>query len=248
MQVIRSKSFLKNYFNIFNKRYFNNVLRTTNLEWNDTDTSIFHYRADSDRKKIIPVDITISYTDNFNKFRNSLVHEMLHYYVNCYVMEFSRADWINFVNVCNREDYDTAMEIMLGSMHNPTWLMLARELNKKFKELNIKPFVHEDTDNAKDLHLIKCVEYQNEKSKGKINYICLPSNRLKKLKSRFNSNRNYIPRTDFFECELNYDNLDMSCLHETKGASVLKNQFVNFLYELGTINKSKIHYIGTIKL
>ena len=246
MRVIRSESFLRNYFNIFNKKYFNNVLRKVDLEWNDTHKSFFSYQASVEHKKIVPVKISISYTDDFNKFRNSLVHEMLHYYVNCCIMEFSLSDWISFVNICKNQNYDKAIEVMLGSKHNSTWLYIARELNSEHKELSIKPFISE-TSNVEDLHLIKTVEFQDKNSRGKVNYICLPTDRFNKLKSRFNGNQVDFPRTDFFEFEINKDNIDMSCISETKGSSLLRKEFIKFLEESETINNNKIKYLGSMK-
>lgn len=145
---------LKMYFYIFNDKYFNNKLKSiplycvnVNTASNRNELGDLQTKIDLNNNKIINycININVDRIKDFSTFRNALVHEMIHYYVNVYypptkdmwseVHTFIRKQNSNEnyikskINDILKQDED--------HLHQGKWLEMATKLNDEFKELNI---------------------------------------------------------------------------------------------------------------
>ena len=243
-----NEQFIKYWFDKFNKKYFKNQLKEIPLSWCNKTKSTFFCCANVELKKIQPIRITLSKKNitDFNSFRNHLVHEMVHYYVNCYLLEPNKYTWMEFVRIYKNKGKEKAYRYLLGEHHNSMWLSQASTLNKKFKELDITAFQHDSVRNREDsnLHLIEKVTYDNEKSRGKSRYYCLSDSRLKKLKRSFKHIKN-TPRNDYYEVEVYRDKLTHS-IHETKEGYYLLNKYIYYLEKQNALGFAK--FLGSTEV
>lgn len=144
------------YFDEFNTKYFNNklekipVIITTpeendKLNLNDIGKTIaniyYTYRS------IVTEEILLNKNKiySFEEFRDALVHEMIHYYVNVYYPP-KPSNWVNVQNQYTEEELKnpknlisifTTLEIIDNQNHEGHWNDMANKLNDDFTELNI---------------------------------------------------------------------------------------------------------------
>lgn len=139
-----TNEFVNQAFDKFNAKYFDNKLDKLNvkLEQLKNDMGRFVYSVNFSAQKFVPTGILIDPNCNVSlaEFRNTLVHEMLHYYVHCYDNGLTEDDWYEAYNYCcrgKRRKWLSILNCSDATCHNGIWLKKAKELNKKFKELGI---------------------------------------------------------------------------------------------------------------
>ena len=144
------------YFDEFNTKYFNNKLEkipviitapeeNDKLNLNDIGKTIaniyYTYRS------IVTEEILLNKNKiySFEEFRDALVHEMIHYYVNVYYPP-KPSNWVNVQNQYTEEELKnpknlisifTTLEIIDNQNHEGHWNDMANKLNDDFTELNI---------------------------------------------------------------------------------------------------------------
>ncbi len=136
--------FLSDAFDKFNSKYFDNKLEKIKVTLeNDMNGNIgqFVYSIDFSNRTFKPWGIKIDKycQTSLAEFRNTLVHEMLHYYVHCYT-EIPEEDWQEaYFYYCrdNKRKYKSLLGCSDATCHNGVWLKMAKQLNSKFKELAI---------------------------------------------------------------------------------------------------------------
>lgn len=136
--------FLSDAFDKFNSKYFDNKLEKIKVTLeNDMNGNIgqFVYSIDFSNRTFKPWGIKIDkYCQaSLAEFRNTLVHEMLHYYVHCYT-EIPEEDWQEaYFYYCrgNKRKYKSLLGCSDATCHNGVWLKMAKQFNSKFKELAI---------------------------------------------------------------------------------------------------------------
>ena len=136
--------FLSHAFDKFNSKYFDNKLDKLNvkIEPLKNNAGKFIYSVNFSAQEFVPTEILIDPSCNVSlaEFRNTLVHEMLHYYVHCYDNGLTEDDWYEAYNYfCRgkRRKWLSILNCSDATCHNGIWLKKAKELNKKFKELGI---------------------------------------------------------------------------------------------------------------
>lgn len=91
------KDFCEKAFHKFNEKYFGNRLDDIPFEVKPLGhaNGQFVFLTDFREKKYIPKRIQMNSSEDwtFGSFRNTLVHEMLHYYVYCYDSPVTESDW-----------------------------------------------------------------------------------------------------------------------------------------------------------
>lgn len=142
-QIELTEDFLEEAFKKFNAKYFDNKLDPIPLE---IDSSIeengkFVYTINPSTKSFVKDRIVMNPVtgESFARFRNTLVHEMLHYYVHIYNPlpdEVWNQAIFNFFRGKRRKAL-SLLESTPATCHGGLWLKLAKELNKKYKELAI---------------------------------------------------------------------------------------------------------------
>lgn len=136
--------FLSDAFDKFNAKYFDNKLEKIKVTLEDDmkgNVGQFVYSIDFSGRTFKPWGIKIDkYCQaSLAEFRNTLVHEMLHYYVHCYT-EIPEEDWQEaYFYYCrgNKRKYKSLLGCSDATCHNGVWLKMAKQLNSKFKELAI---------------------------------------------------------------------------------------------------------------
>ena len=136
--------FLSDAFDKFNAKYFDNKLEKIKVTLeNDMNGNIgqFVYSIDFSNRTFKPWGIKIDKycQTSLAEFRNTLVHEMLHYYVHCYT-EIPEEDWQEaYFYYCRGKTrkYKSLLGCSDATCHNGVWLKMAKQLNSKFKELAI---------------------------------------------------------------------------------------------------------------
>lgn len=136
--------FLSDAFDKFNAKYFDNKLEKIKVTLeNDMNGNIgqFVYSIDFSGRTFKPWGIKIDKycQSSLAELRNTLVHEMLHYYVHCYT-EIPEEDWQEaYFYYCrgNKRKYKSLLGCSDATCHNGVWLKMAKQLNSKFKELAI---------------------------------------------------------------------------------------------------------------
>ena len=136
--------FLSDAFDKFNAKYFDNKLEKIKVTLeNDMNGNIgqYVYSIDFSNRTFKPCGIKIDKycQTSLAEFRNTLVHEMLHYYVHCYT-EIPEEDWQEaYFYYCrgNKRKYKSLLGCSDATCHNGAWLKMAKQLNSKFKELAI---------------------------------------------------------------------------------------------------------------
>lgn len=139
-----TNDFVNQAFDKFNSKYFDNKLDKlpVKIEPIKNCWGKFMYSVNFSAQKFEPSVILIDPGCNVSlaEFRNTLVHEMLHYYVNCYDNGLTEDDWYDAYHyMCrgNRRKWLSILNCTDATCHNGIWLKKAKELNKKFKELGI---------------------------------------------------------------------------------------------------------------
>ena len=139
------------YFNEFNEKYFDNYLKpieikiVDNINSNDLGNHISH--IDYTKQDVIFDNIIINQAKmhTFDIFRNTLVHEMIHYYVNLKYKP-NRILWDMVLTTFSPSDFNDKYKLpqileMLNlyenQNHKGKWKEMADKLNNKFKELDI---------------------------------------------------------------------------------------------------------------
>ena len=144
-QVIEiDEEFCQKAFDKFNTKYFEGKLAKIPFECKPLPglCGQFNYSTNFSNKKFIPLNIRVN-TDQewtFSSFRDTLVHEMLHYYVDCYDNGLTDEDWREALFYFLRSNKRKARSILNTSdaaCHGGNWLKFAKELNKKYPELCI---------------------------------------------------------------------------------------------------------------
>ena len=136
--------FCEKAFDKFNQKYFDGKLAKIPFEIKNIPgcSGQFSFNVNFREKKFIPNCIRMSNKDawTLSTFRNTLVHEMLHYYVDCYDSGLIDEDWNSAFYYFIRGNKRKARSILGTSdaaCHSGNWLRLAKELNKKYPELCI---------------------------------------------------------------------------------------------------------------
>ena len=136
--------FMNDAFDKFNAKYFDNKLAKIKVTLEDDmkgNVGEFVYSIDFSGRTFKPWGIKIDKycQSSLAEFRNTLVHEMLHYYVHCYT-EIPEEDWEEaYFYYCrgNKRKYKSLLGCSDATCHNGVWLKMAKQLNSKFKELAI---------------------------------------------------------------------------------------------------------------
>ena len=142
-----TSDFLNEAFDKFNSKYFDNKLAKLKVTLEDDlaskkgNVGEFVYSIDFSSRAFKPWGIKIdkSCESSLAEFRNTLVHEMLHYYVHCYT-EIPEEDWqAAYFCYCrgNKRKYKSLLGCSDATCHGGVWLKMAKQLNSKFKELAI---------------------------------------------------------------------------------------------------------------
>ena len=137
----KDKAALKYYFDKFNKTYFNGVLAPIPLDWMKGTRlhGYFSHKTDMINRKFIPVCIKLNLNacGTYAAFRNVFVHEMLHYYVNCYT-ELPPENWdfaIRRAALRDRTAVRRALRCSDETCHQYEWKRLADKLSEDYPEL-----------------------------------------------------------------------------------------------------------------
>ena len=136
--------FCEKAFDKFNTKYFEGKLAKIPFELKDIPgvCGQFNFSTDFSNKRFIPNKIRINTNQEWtlSSFRDTLVHEMLHYYVDCYDNGLTEDDWraalFAFLRN-NKRKSRSILNISDATCHGGKWLELAKELNKKYPELSI---------------------------------------------------------------------------------------------------------------
>ena len=142
-----TSEFLNEAFDKFNSKYFDNKLAKLKVTLEDDlaskkgNVGEFVYSIDFSSRTFRPWGIKIDKCceSSLAEFRNTLVHEMLHYYVHCYT-EIPEEDWQEaYFYYCrgNKRKYKSLLGCSDATCHGGVWLKMAKQLNSKFKELAI---------------------------------------------------------------------------------------------------------------
>lgn len=136
--------FCEKAFDKFNQKYFEGKLAKIPFEIKNIPgcEGQFSFSVNYREKKFIPNCIRMTNKDTWtlSSFRNTLVHEMLHYYVDCYDNGLTDEDWNSSIYYFLRGNKRKARSIIGTSdaaCHSGNWLKFAKELNKKYPELCI---------------------------------------------------------------------------------------------------------------
>lgn len=139
-----SKKKIEEAFNLYNQLYFNNSLKPIPFKVGRTtsERGCFCYHYDLKNKQMIPLYIKISNKGfvSIKTFRNTMVHEMLHYYVHCIIghSDFQWNQAISYLRYGQKKKALAALESTDETCHNGKWYELAKEMNEKYPELTIK--------------------------------------------------------------------------------------------------------------
>jgi hypothetical protein len=136
--------FCEKAFDKFNQKYFEGKLAKIPFEIKNIPgcEGQFSFGVNFRDKKFNPICIRMTNKDTWtlSSFRNTLVHEMLHYYVDCYDNGLTDEDWTSAIYYFIRGNKRKARSIIGTSdaaCHSGNWLKFAKELNKKYPELCI---------------------------------------------------------------------------------------------------------------
>lgn len=139
-----TNEFVNQAFDKFNAKYFDNKLDKlpVKIEPIKGCAGKFNYSVNFSAQKFEASHILIDPNCDVSlaEFRNTLVHEMLHYYVHCYDNGLSENDWYDAYHYyCRgkRRKWLSILDCSDATCHNGIWLKKAKELNKKYKELGI---------------------------------------------------------------------------------------------------------------
>lgn len=264
IEVEKTQEFIDHWFKQFNKLYFKgklkNIATWASLKSNDGK---FRYRAELATKKIVPICIELNRKTNndFNEFRDTLVHEMLHYYVDCFLTKIESYQWVEFARLrqSRKRGAYSALGFSSTRQHLGIWLEEAKKLNAKFKELDITSHTHTSQRNmqkikkeAKNLKLLKIESYfLGDKSRTTYHFISDSTRRklVKDIKKNESAkNKKDYQYKDYYLYEIDTSKLTQS-INETKQGYHLSTTYVSHLkkqkvFGFNTNNK----YLGRIYL
>ncbi|MBR2138648.1 MAG: SprT-like domain-containing protein, partial [Bacilli bacterium] len=253
-------SFIEEWFDEFNRRYFHNKLKDINVSWSSSMeySGCFKYNVDVFAKTIYPIEIELNKKNinSFDSFRNVLVHEMLHYYVDCYVNKPTDEQWMEAVKLKmtkgETEDYLNALDLGTDKCHLCNWQRLANELNSNHKELNITAFGDRDIglNNSKvdynNIHLI-LIKYKNSDTGENVEkFKTYNKERLDEIKKQIKEYKNkpISPREFYFyEIELDRKKLSTSGITELFGNETFNDNFLAYLRKSGVVTKD-VTFLG----
>lgn len=136
--------FVNQAFDKFNAKYFDNKLDKLPVKIEPLKNCYgkFIHTVNFSAQKMVPSRILIDPGCDVSlaEFRNTLVHEMLHYYVHCYDNGLTEDEWyVAYDYYCrgNKRKWCSILNCTDATCHNGIWLKKAKELNKKYKELGI---------------------------------------------------------------------------------------------------------------
>lgn len=256
--VSYTEAFLRRWFTYFNKKYFNNTLDIIDLSWDSSiePNGFFEYYTDVYARKVDPKQIVLN-KDNitgFDFFRNTLVHEMLHYYVNCYVNKYTDEQWKEAVILSmtkGREAVADCLNLGKNKCHLGNWATLAKQLNSKHKELNITAFgardigLTNDKENYEDLHVIYVLTEDGTGRKQE-KYKAYTTDKLKEVKDKikeYKNKQNSDIEYRFYELEIDKDKLSTSGIRSSIANECFSSEYVDYLKKSGVIKKGVI-YLG----
>lgn len=253
-------SFIEEWFDEFNRRYFHNKLKDINVSWRSSMeyNGCFKYNVDVFAKTIYPIEIELNKKNinSFDSFRNVLVHEMLHYYVDCYINKPTDEQWMEAVKLKmtkgETEDYLNALDLGTDKCHLGNWQRLANELNSNNKELNITAFGDRDIglNNSKvdynNIHLI-LIKYKNsDTGENAEKFKTYNKERLDEIKKQIKEYKNkpISPREFYFyEIELDRKKLSTSGITELFGNETFNDNFLVYLRKSGVVTKD-VTFLG----
>lgn len=133
---------MNKYFNIFNEKYFHGDLKPISFSWFKGTRVHGYFRSKPGNvilKKIEPVEIklNINACGTFAAFRNTFVHEMLHYYRDC-VVGFTDEEWEAARFALSYHDilrYRRILNHTDETCHTGVWKRLADKLSAEYPEL-----------------------------------------------------------------------------------------------------------------
>ena len=249
-------SFVEKWFKVFNEKYFSNKLKSINVSWSSSMeyNGCFKYNVDVFAKIIYPLGIELnkSSISSFESFRNILVHEMLHYYVDCYINKPTNEQWIEAVKLKltkGEEAYLDALDLGTDKCHLGNWQRLANELNSKFKELNITAFGERDIGlfsnkiDYDNIHLVLVKYKNNDTDETNEKFKIYNKERLDEIKKHVREYKNKpISQKEFYFYEIGLDKnkLSSSGITETFGNEMLSDSFINYLKKSGIVTKDVI--------
>ena len=165
---------LKKYYKEFNEKYFNNKLPDIPLKWKNFKTfnGYFKFTYNWADMKLNPIEISINraVASSFIAFRNTLVHEMLHFYVDCIDSRITKEMWGQalkyrvFGGRYGKQAIANALGTSDEKAHTGRWLELAEQFNEQYEELyitrkslNVDALIEDDDDlkaKYKDIHIV----------------------------------------------------------------------------------------------
>jgi len=149
----RKMKFLENQYNWFNYKYFSFMLPkiSLTLETEGKFKGRFSQTVDLDRKRLIPVAIRIDEQvfDDYKLFRDTLVHEMVHFYDSIKnplpEKEFDKAKMYfdKALAAPTEDEFEQWIKLYRGILnkdggHTYTFKSICHELNEEFSELNLR--------------------------------------------------------------------------------------------------------------
>lgn len=256
VEVDYRDSFVEKWFKVFNEKYFSNKLKSINVSWSSSMeyNGCFKYNVDVFAKIIYPLGIELnkSSISSFESFRNILVHEMLHYYVDCYINKPTNEQWMEAVKLKltkGEETYLDALDLGTDKCHLGNWQRLANELNSKFKELNITAFGERDIGlfsnkiDYDNIHLVLVKYKNNDTDETNEKFKIYNKERLDEIKKHVREYKNKpISQKEFYFYEIGLDKnkLSSSGITETFGNEMLSDSFINYLKKSGIVTKDVI--------
>ena len=255
-EVEHSTSFLKKWFNEFNRKYFNNKLDDIELKWvNDSKEKFggFYYKPRTAKLEeyVEPlyIELSSSVINTFDTFRNVLVHEMVHYYVDCYLNTYTEEQW-NKARELGDKEASRVLGLLPPNNHLGNWLHVASELNSKFKELNLTAFepIDKVRSNFKDLHIVMVAKFTDFGRKRQERYKVYSTKSLAELKKKIEDCKTVDinkPIYKFFELKiLDYKKLATSGVQENIVGDWLTPDIFNYLVKSRTISNVYDTYLG----
>lgn len=138
---------LKKYFDIFNQDYFDGKLAPIELVWFSAKKLHGYFRPhfvmDEKRTEGVKIGLNMNACGTFAAFRNTFVHEMLHYYVDVYI-GLPDVNWEaakHYAKTGSRELCRKALRNTQETCHGFEWGRLAKEMSENYLELgNIETY------------------------------------------------------------------------------------------------------------
>lgn len=127
-------------FKEFNKKYFGGKLKTVPVYWVRTSGKNGCCKASFDivKQQVVTkcIELSSNKLETYEAFRNTFVHEMIHYWVNSTISK-EQINEANHAGKCGSRAWRKAMFWGDTLCHEGRWRQKAQEINAEFKELNI---------------------------------------------------------------------------------------------------------------